>query len=168
MNCGISRTMTRLTGIDNRLRLEAHLRAIVAEFEHQGGEASVLFIDIDQFKQFNDAYGHLAGDRILRMVAATLKHNLREIDFVGRWGGDEFLAILHDVTSSAAVRAICEKLRTMVQFSRLDLADESLTVTVSVGAALLLPDDTPESIVHRADALMYQSKQAGGNRVSVG
>ncbi len=157
-----------LTGIDNRLRLEAHLRAVIAEFEHRGGEASVLFIDIDQFKQFNDAYGHLVGDKVLRMVAATLKHNLREIDFVGRWGGDEFLAILHDVTSSAAVRSICEKLRTLVQFSRLDLADESLMVTVSVGAALLLPDDTPDSIVRRADALMYQSKQAGGNRVNVG
>jgi len=157
-----------LTGIGNRPHLEGRLRALLAELEYQGGGAGVLFADIDHFKQFNDIYGHALGDRVLRMVAATLKHSLRETDIVGRWGGEEFLGILYDVTTSEAIQAICEKLRTLVELSRLDLTEQSLSVTVSVGATLWQPDDTPESIVRRADALMYRSKQAGGNRVSVG
>ena len=157
-----------VTGIGNRPHLEGRLRALPAELEYQGGGAGVLFIDIDHFKQFNDTYGHALGDKVLRMVAATLKHNLREMDIIGRWGGEEFVGILYDVTTGEAVQAICEKLRTLVEFSRLDLAEQSLSVTVSVGATLWQPHDTPESIVRRADALMYRSKQAGGNRVSVG
>lgn len=128
----------------------------------------MLFIDIDHFKQFNDIYGHDVGDKVLCMVAATLKQNLRKTDTVGRWGGEEFLAILYDATSFDVLKSICEKLRTLVELSRLDLADNSLNVTISIGATLLLPHDTPESIVRRADELMYQSKQAGRNRISIG
>lgn len=157
-----------LTGIGNRLHLEGRLRALLAEYESQSGGAGVVFIDIDQFKQFNDAYGHEVGDQALRMVAATLKHSLRETDVVGRWGGEEFLAILYEVASAEALKTICDKLRALVEFSHLDVADESLTVTISVGATLLQPDDTSESIVRRSDRLMYQSKQAGRNRVSLG
>ena len=157
-----------VTGISNRLHLEGRLRALLAEFGNGSGGAGVLFADIDGFKQCNDAYGHEVGDKVLRMVAATLKHNLREADALGRWGGEEFLAILYDVTSLGALETLCEKLRTLVEASRLDLADRHLTVTVSIGATLLRPDDTPESIVRRADEMMYRSKQAGRNRVSVG
>lgn len=157
-----------LTGVSNRLHLEGRLRALVAEFESQGGGASLLFIDVDDLKQFNDTYGHDVGDKAIRMVATTLRHNLRQVDVVGRWGGDEFLAILYDVSSFEALGSICEKLRMLVEFSRLDLPDKSLTVTISVGATLLLPHDTPESILRRADGLMYQGKQAGGNYVIVG
>lgn len=157
-----------LTNVGNRQHLEGRLRAVIAEYENQPGGAAVLFIDIDNFKWFNDTYGHDVGDKVLRMVAATLKQNLRKTDVLGRWGGEEFLAILYDVISFDALKSISEKLRTLVEFSRLDLADKSLNVTISVGATLLLPDDTPELIVRRADRLMYQSKQAGRNRVSVG
>ena len=155
-----------LTGISNRPHLEGRLRALPAEYEGRGG-AGVVFVDIDHFKQLNDAHGHDAGDRVLRMVAATLKNSLRETDVIGRWGGEEFLAILYDVTSIEGLEKSCEKLRTLVELSRLDLADQSLAVTISLGGTLLRPDDTPESIVHRADELMYRSKRRGRNQVSV-
>jgi diguanylate cyclase (GGDEF)-like protein/PAS domain S-box-containing protein len=159
----------KLTSLSNRGYLEGRLHAVIAELEHQTGPAAgLLFMDIDHFKQLNDAYGHDVGDKALRMVAATLRHNLRKSDVIGRWGGEEFLAIVYLVATLEVMKAISERLRTLVEFSRLDFADKSLTVTISVGATLLLPQDTPESFVRRADDLMYQSKQAGRNHVSVG
>jgi diguanylate cyclase (GGDEF)-like protein len=125
-------------------------------------------MDIDHFKQCNDMHGHDVGDKVLRMVASTLYYSMRKTDVVGRWGGEEFLAIIYDVTSLEELRSIAEKLRMLVESSRLDVADKSLIITVSVGATLLLPHDTPDAVVRRADQLMYQSKQDGRNRVTVG
>ncbi len=157
-----------VTGIGNRQYLEGRLCAVRAEFETQKSPVGLLFIDIDHFKQCNDKYGHQIGDQVLRMVAATLRHNLRSTDVLGRWGGEEFLAIIYDVTSLEGLRAIAEKLRVLVQVSQLDVADASLKVTISIGATLWLPDDTPETVIRRADKLMYQSKEAGRNCVQVG
>jgi diguanylate cyclase (GGDEF)-like protein/PAS domain S-box-containing protein len=157
-----------LTGIGNRQYLEGRLRAVIAEFAGHTPAAGLLFMDIDHFKQCNDIYGHDIGDKVLRMVASTLYYNMRKTDVVGRWGGEEFLAILYDVTSPEELRSIAEKLRILVETSRLDVANKGLTITISVGATLLLPNDTPESIVRRADQLMYQGKQDGRNRVTVG
>lgn len=157
----------KLTGIANRHYFEGRLRGTLAELEHQTGTAGLLFMDIDHFKVINDDHGHDVGDRVLRMVAATLRHNVREIDTVGRWGGEEFVAILYDVATAEALRLTADKLRALVESSRLDVA-EGLTVTISEGATLFLPGDTPESVVRRADGLMYQSKRAGRNRVTVG
>ena len=157
-----------LTNIGNRSFIEGRLRAIIAEYNNREGGAAVLFIDIDHFKQFNDTYGHDTGDVVLRMVAATLQHTLRKTDAIGRWGGEEFVAILNDVNSFEVLSKICEKLRRLVELSRLDSENNHLTVTISIGATLLRPDDTPETIIQRADALMYQSKQEGRNRITVG
>lgn len=158
-----------LTGIANRSYLEGRLQALFAELAHQErAPAGVLFADIDHFKGVNDRYGHDAGDAALRMVAETLRHNMRRSDIVGRWGGDEFVVILRRVTDDEALRRIAEKLRTLTAHSRLDLETGSLAVTISVGATLLRPEDTPASVVQRADELMYASKQAGRNRVTVG
>jgi len=157
-----------LTGIGNRQYLEGRLRAVIAEFADHTPAAGLLFMDIDHFKQCNDMHGHDVGDRVLRMVASTLYYSMRKTDVIGRWGGEEFLAILYDVTSQEELRSIAEKLRILVESSRLDVANKGLTVTISVGATLLLPNDTPASIVSRADRLMYQSKQEGRNRISVG
>ena len=157
-----------LTRIRNRPFVEGRLRAAIAEQGQQGGSAAVLFMDIDHFKQVNDTYGHDTGDKVLQMVAATLQNTLRKTDVVGRWGGEEFVALLYEINSVEALTSIGEKVRTLVAFSRLDLGNSPLSVTISVGGTLLRPDDTPETIVQRADALMYQSKQGGRNRVSVG
>jgi diguanylate cyclase (GGDEF)-like protein/PAS domain S-box-containing protein len=155
-----------VTGISNRAHLEGRLRALVAEFAGKS-DAGVIFLDIDHFKQFNDAHGHDTGDRVLRMVAATLKSSLRATDAIGRWGGEEFLGILYEVSSLESLRKTCEKLRTLVELSSLDLDGRGLSVTISVGGTLLHPDDSPESIVHRADELMYRSKQEGRNRTTL-
>lgn len=159
----------KLTGIGNRLFLEGRLRAVIAELQHRTDTgAGLLFMDIDHFKHFNDIHGHEVGDKVLRMVASTLHHGLRRSDVVGRWGGEEFLAIVNTVTSEDELLITAEKIRMLIAFSRLDLATANLTVTVSMGATLFLPTDTPDSIVHRADLLMYQSKQTDRNRVTVG
>ena len=156
-----------LTGIHNRSYLEGRLRALVAEFQGNAG-AAVVFLDIDHFKDLNDTHGHEVGDRVLRMVAATLKNSLRETDVVGRWGGEEFLAVLYDVLSPEGLERTCDKLRTLVEMSHIDLPGRTLAVTISLGGTLLRPGDTPESLVHRSDELMYRSKQAGRNRTTIG
>jgi diguanylate cyclase (GGDEF)-like protein len=157
-----------LTGIGNRRHLEGRLRAAIAEFQSTVSHAGLLAMDVDHFKQFNDTYGHNTGNIVLRMVAQTMRHALRATDATGRWGGEEFIAILHDVRDEDDLRVAAEKLRTLVQHSRLDVDGQGLTVTVSIGGTLLLPGDTPESFVGRADQLMYRSKQAGRNRVTIG
>jgi len=161
--------MDRLTGVANRGYLEGKLHGVIAELAYrQKAAIGLLFIDIDRFKIINDTYGHNAGDKVLSMVALTLKNNVRESDIVGRWGGEEFLAILYDLEDQEILAAVAGKLRVLVESSRLDLENASLSVTISVGATLFRASDTPASIIQRADELMYQSKQDGRNRVSVG
>lgn len=157
-----------LTGVGNRLHLEGRLRALVAEFEQRPGEAAVVMLDVDRFKGVNDVHGHEVGDRVLRMVATTLRSSLRSNDVVGRWGGEEFVAILYDVTTDDALRAVCDKLRTLVACSSLDVGDRSITVTISIGATAFRTGDTPEAVVARADACMYRSKADGRDRVTIG
>jgi diguanylate cyclase (GGDEF)-like protein/PAS domain S-box-containing protein len=161
--------LDQLTGIRNRQFIEGRLRAAIAELAGQAETAvGIIFLDIDHFKHINDSYGHDIGDAVLRMVAATLQHNLRASDVIGRWGGEEFVALLHDVTTLEALRSVANKLRTLVEHSRLDLPDAGLTVTISAGATRLLPTDTTEAAIRRADELLYQSKRNGRNQVSVG
>jgi diguanylate cyclase (GGDEF)-like protein/PAS domain S-box-containing protein len=157
-----------LTGIGNRKHLEGRLSAVIAEYRNNTSPAGLLFIDVDHFKQVNDAYGHNTGDNVLCMVANTIRYALRATDTIGRWGGEEFIAILYDMQEKEALQAAAEKVQTLVKHSRLDVNGQGLTVTVSIGGTLLCPDDTPELLVQRADQLMYLSKQAGRNRVTIG
>jgi diguanylate cyclase (GGDEF)-like protein len=157
-----------LTGIGNRRHLEGRLSAAIAEYRNNSTRAALLFMDVDQFKQFNDSYGHNTGDHVLRMVAKTIRHALRATDTVGRWGGEEFLAILNEVPDEGALHAAADKVRAQVEHSRLDADGQGLAVTISLGGTLLLPEDTYDSFVDRADALMYKSKQAGRNHVTIG
>ena len=157
-----------LTGISNRRYLQGRLNAVIAQFKNNSAGAGLLFMDVDQFKQFNDSYGHNTGDNVLRMVAKTMRHSLRATDTVGRWGSEEFIAILNEVQYESALQAAADKVRAQVEHSRLDVDGLGLAVTISIGGTLLLPNDTYDSFVARADALMYKSKQAGRNRVTVG
>ena len=157
-----------LTGISNRRHLEGRLRAVIAEFQSNGSSAGLLSLDVDHFKQFNDTYGHNTGDQVLRMVAQTLRYALRATDTTGRWGGEEFIAILHTMQDENDLRTAAEKVRALVEQSRLDVDGQGLTVTVSIGGTLLHAEDTPDSWVGRADQLMYRGKQAGRNRVTIG
>ena len=157
-----------LTSVGNRRYLEGRLNALLAEFKSNATIAGLLFMDVDEFKQFNETYGHNTGDIVLRMVARTIRHTVRTTDTVGRWGGEEFIAVLYDVEDRASLMAAANKVRAQVQHSHLGMDGQELAVTISVGGTLLLPDDTSLALVARADALMYQSKRAGRNRVTIG
>ena len=154
-----------LTGIGNRKYLDARLNAAITEFQHSDCVAGLLFMDVDHFKQFNDTYGHTIGDHVLRMVAKSIQYGIRATDTLGRWGGEEFVAILHDVHDMETLQIPAEKVRNLVGHSRMDVNGMHLSVTISVGGTLLQPGDTPDSIIQRADQLMYESKRAGRNRV---
>lgn len=158
-----------LTGIANRRYMEGRLTAALAEHQARGDTTTgVVLMDIDHFKSVNDTWGHDVGDMVLKVVASTFRHNLRKSDVVGRWGGEEFLAVLHEVGGSRNLYQLCEKLRALVGHSQVELPSAKLSVTVSMGATLLHAGDTSESVVKRADDLLYESKHSGRNRVSVG
>lgn len=156
-----------LTGIGNRKYVEGRLSAAIAEYRHTASVAGLLFMDVDHFKQVNDTYGHIIGDDILRMVAKTIRYTLRATDTVGRWGGEEFIAILYDMQDMEALRIAAEKVRALVENSRLNMDGANLAVTLSIGGTLLQPGDTLEVFIQRADELMYMSKQAGRNHVTI-
>jgi len=157
-----------LTAVGNRRHLENRLKVSLLDFQHSRIPFGLLFCDIDHFKNINDFFGHSLGDKVLSMVAQTLRANVREGDTMGRWGGEEFLIILQDVDTEA-LQAIGEKLLTLVRQSHLILADKrTLSATISIGGTLVQESDDLDSIVDRADQLMYQSKADGRDRITTG
>ena len=155
-----------LTGLSNRRYIKSIIESKIVDFHELSIPFGVAFIDIDFFKKVNDDYGHDVGDEILKLVANTLEANLRRHDAVGRWGGEEFIAICTDVDAEE-LGIITEKLRFLVEASKLRLYENELHVTISIGATVSKPGDTVESIVKRADELMYQSKITGKNKSTI-
>jgi diguanylate cyclase (GGDEF)-like protein/PAS domain S-box-containing protein len=152
-----------LTGLPNRRYVESHIYARLEEFRRGGWPFGVLYMDIDDFKLVNDTFGHEAGDQVLRMVARTLDANSRYFDVVGRWGGEEFIAVIHHLTSEN-LEEIAERLRILVARSALtDL--NSMHVTISIGATRVSAGDLADSVLRRADANLYKAKKLGKNRV---
>jgi diguanylate cyclase (GGDEF)-like protein/PAS domain S-box-containing protein len=156
-----------LTGVGNRRYAEMNLNFRLAELDRYGWTFGVLFIDLDNFKEINDNYGHQVGDSILRMTAKTLSNSLRSFDTVCRWGGEEFVAIIVNV-DSGRLQTVGEKLRAMVEQSSIALNGRGIGVTISVGGTIASADDDIRSLIHRADELMYSSKSAGRNRITIG
>ncbi len=156
-----------LTGLGNRLLTEITLRSRLEELSRYGWPFGVLFIDIDRFKAVNDSLGHAAGDTFLKAVANTLRGAARAFDLVGRWGGEEFVVVLAN-TDIAKLGGVAERFRALVQESVVATRGAEHVVTVSIGGTQAIAGDTIESLVARADALMYQSKQAGRNLVTIG
>ena len=156
-----------LTGIANRRFVEINLATRIEELQRYDFGFSVVFIDVDNFKMINDSHGHSVGDRILKMISATLANSLRSFDIIGRWGGEEFVVLLINPKTEALFN-LADRLRRLVENSELTNDNgEKLQVTVSIGATAALKDDTVESLIHRADKLMYDSKRLGRNQVSV-
>jgi diguanylate cyclase (GGDEF)-like protein len=122
-------------------------------------------MDIDNLKQINDTYGHATGDAVLRTIAKTLQKNLRPSDFVGRWGGEEFIAIIRNVDEHG-LHDIGSRFRLLIEKSAVRTGAERIRATVSVGATLASDNDTLKTLVDRADQLMYRSKNAGKNRLT--
>lgn len=155
-----------LTRLGNRRYTETAIERRLGELQRYEWDFGILFIDIDGFKEINDTHGHEAGDRVLQLVANTLLKGLRPFDFAGRWGGDEFVAVVANVTA-ADLANIAGRLCTLLKRTRLDRSRKKIGISVSVGATLAQPDDTVVSILKRADSLMYRSKQEGGARATV-
>lgn len=156
-----------LTGVGNRRYGEMSLSTRLFEWETHNELFGVLFLDIDHFKQFNDNYGHKTGDDVLIMVGNSISNSMRKMDVVARWGGEEFMILLPGVNSDV-LEVIAERTRVLIDHSFMMAGDEKLRVTVSIGATLALPNDTAETVIHRADSLMYKSKASGRNTVTLG
>ena len=154
-----------LTAVGNRRYGEMTLSTRVYDLHTHGIPFGVLFMDIDHFKSFNDTYGHKTGDDVLVMVATSIAMSLRKIDVVARWGGEEFVVILPGATG-VVIKSLSERVRMLIENSFILVGDRKLSVTVSIGAATSRSDDTAETIVSRADKLMYLSKSRGRNRVT--
>jgi len=155
-----------LTRISNRTYLETFSVAKFNELRRLGWSFGVIFADVDRFKQVNDTFGHQAGDLCLQMVAQTLLKNCRSFDLVGRWGGEEFLCIVSKLEDAHQIMNIAERMRALVENSWVSLPDCSLHVTISLGVTLARIQDSPETLIHRADGLMYRSKTAGRNCIT--
>jgi diguanylate cyclase (GGDEF)-like protein/PAS domain S-box-containing protein len=155
-----------LTGLVNRAFGEKRLKTCLEEYKRYTWPFAVLMIDVDFFKKVNDTYGHNTGDDVLKLVAGTLAANVRPFDTVARWGGEEFHILAVNMTESE-LRAFAERLRVLVEASSLVIKGETLSVTISVGATMGLPGDTEQSVVDRADRMLYRSKKEGRNRVTV-
>ncbi len=155
-----------MTEIGNRRYAQMNLHARFNEKKRYGWNFGLMFIDIDQFKLFNDSHGHAVGDRVLKMIAKTLASNIRPFDIACRWGGDEFVVILVHIEPDE-LHSIAEKLRTLVEQSAFSENSRQIHVTVSIGATLIRDNDTTGSLVQRADTLMYKGKKHGRNCVTI-
>ena len=151
-----------LTGLLNRRVFEEQGRAELERARRYNHPVALLLMDADHFKSINDRHGHAQGDRVLVAVAEVVRSTLRTIDRVGRWGGEEFAAILPETNLRSAARA-AERVRRQAELA---LA-AGRAVTLSIGVTEVSPAETLEAALQRADTALYEAKRAGRNRVSV-
>lgn len=156
-----------LTGLPNRTSYDHHLSSEHERWQRYGTQFSLAVGDIDFFKKINDHLGHLAGDRVLRLVAKVLKHNLRSNDFIARYGGEEFVILFPSTGAEEALQAT-EKLRQAIADSPFNFKGERVEVTLSFGVAEIRDADDPEALFNRADQALYLAKQQGRNQTQVG
>ncbi|CAN5372607.1 diguanylate cyclase [soil metagenome] len=157
-----------LTDLQNRAWLNDHLPALVSSAHAVSNPLSIIMIDIDHFKQFNDRYGHQAGDQALRLAARVLSDTLRPRDFAVRYGGEELMVILPNTNQKSGMivaQRLCERLRQSVVFA--DMHKPLPHMTASFGVACLAPEQDADGLVAAADAALYRAKEAGRDRVAL-
>lgn len=159
-------TIDELTGLYNRRALFSRLVEEHSRVERYKENFSLMIIDIDDFKNVNDTYGHQVGDAILKNLASFLKGNLRTSDFVSRFGGEEFIAILPSTDMTKAKR-VAEKLRHMLGKKVFEdkKGEVKIKITVSVGISQCTPGDNIDSLIKRADDALYLAKDNGKNAI---
>ena len=156
-----------LTGLYNRRYLEVHLEKLLEKNQTSKKALAVMMIDIDHFKPVNDTHGHKAGDEALKIFAERLKDNLRSFDLVARIGGEEFVAILPDV-SERRTYMVAERLRRAIAEVAFEVGAEAgpLTITTSIGGTIIdFEDHTVQEVLERADKALYEAKEGGRNCV---
>jgi diguanylate cyclase (GGDEF)-like protein/PAS domain S-box-containing protein len=159
--------LDHLTQLANRNFIESEISSRLEEKKRWDVSFGILFMDIDHFKQFNDSYGHPVGDMVLKFVANTLASNTRPFDLYGRWGGEEFVGIIRNI-DKPGLEILGNRIRSLIQHSHINHGNQKLSVTISVGATLVNTQDTMDSILRRVDALLYESKTKGRNRLTIG
>jgi diguanylate cyclase len=156
------RMIDALTGIPNRAAYDDRIRHEFMRWQRENAAVSVLAWDIDRFKEINDAYGHSAGDKVLRVIAQHLAHHVRGTDFVARYGGEEFVMILIGTDATQASQT-ADKIRAGIETMGFHFHNKPVAVTASCGITTFRGDDTPETIFDRADRALYRAKDGGRN-----
>lgn len=155
-----------LTGLDNRRAMEERGPIELKRAQRSGTPVSVILCDVDHFKSINDRYGHVGGDTVLRTVATKLRAALRETDLLGRWGGEEFMAVLVD-TDSMVARHVAERMRSAVATTTFEGLPEGTTISLGVATqhTVVTASSAWDMLIKEADQLLYQAKKEGRNRV---
>lgn len=156
-------TIDELTQVFNRTKFQEVIKIELERAKRYNHPLSMLMFDIDHFKAINDTYGHSVGDYVLQTLAQIAKENLREIDYLVRWGGEEFIIIAPE-TDLGRAKALAERIRTAIENYRFDQAGK---ITISFGVTEFKENDTEDTFIRRADDAMYKAKEKGRNRVEV-
>ncbi len=159
-------TIDSLTGLPNREAYQQRINDELTRFQRYGSPLSLMICDIDHFKRINDSYGHLAGDKVLQLIARALEKNIRDTDFIARFGGEEFIILMPETTQEEAF-IVAEKIRLLIAKSPFNFRKERVAVTMSIGIAEFQENETPNSVFERADQAMYQAKRGGRNSSSL-
>jgi diguanylate cyclase (GGDEF)-like protein/PAS domain S-box-containing protein len=159
--------LDNLTQLANRNYIERDIQSRYEAKIRYNMPFGILFIDIDHFKKVNDIYGHDVGDDVLKFVANTFVSNARPFDLYGRWGGEEFIGIIHDINGKE-LKLLGNRLRLLIKNSYIIHENKKLYVTISIGATLINENDTIDDLLKRADTLLYKSKAAGRNCLTMG
>jgi diguanylate cyclase (GGDEF)-like protein len=153
-----------LTGVLNRRYVMRALNEEMLRAQRSGSPCSVAIVDLDFFKRINDRHGHPVGDEVLRSFAICVAANIRAVDKLGRYGGEEFLLVLPGAPQDEALQVV-DRIRRIVDEMNWDALGEGVAVTMSAGVAQVRRDEAPDEILSRADLALYRAKNAGRNRV---
>ena len=159
-----------LTGLSNRRAFDESLERELAQSQRQNKPLSLIILDVDHFKRFNDDFGHQAGDLVLKQLGGTLTASVRKSDLPARYGGEEF-AVVMPFTNQAQAIGVAERVRSNVEQMRVPWEGQMLKVTVSLGCTTVLgsrSDISPEATIKAADAALYEAKENGRNQVVLG
>ncbi|TNF85617.1 diguanylate cyclase [Pseudomonas sp. ICMP22404] len=156
-----------LTGLPNRAAWTERLEHEVTQWQRHGNSLLLAMLDLDHFKRINDNYGHLAGDRVLKIIATVLRKRLRGSDFIARFGGEEFVLLVPDTPLASGAKLV-EGLRAAIEACPFHFKGEPVTITVSVGMTAFKAGEYSDLVLKRADQALYRAKSAGRNRVELG
>ena len=156
-----------LTGLPNRAAWSERLEHEIQQWQQHGNTLSLAMLDLDHFKRINDSYGHLAGDKVLKIIATVLRKRLRGTDFIARFGGEEFVLLL-PATPPAVGAKLLETLRAAIEACPFHFKGERVTITISMGLASFRVGEHSDLVLKRADQALYRAKNAGRNRVELG